>query len=823
MEKKNKLGIIVLLGLGLLCILGVFINGNLFGSNIDWINQHVAFPDYFRNLFYETGNLFPQIAWNLGLGQNIYHFAYYGFLNPIILLSYLFPFIKMTTYIMISSGVLYLFSIYLFYKWIEPKYEGKTCFLLSLLFLLAGPIFFHFHRQLMFVNYFPFLLLSLIIIDHNKKYCFVQLSITIFLMIMCSYYYSIGCILVVFLYYLYKHYRVSWKEKSKIFFPILISVLLSGILTIPVLYTIFTSRSNVGEAINIWSLLLPNFEFDQILYGNYALGLTAITIPALVSSVMHKKKENKFLGISLFILILFPIFRYLLNGGLYIRSKALIPFLPLFILIIGNFLEDIFAKKIDYRKIAKVTLIVTAIGLFTGYYHFAYYIDLLVTLLLLYFCGRSHKQNGLYILLSLFSLVLFVGFQFTEDFVTYDRYEELHQYDILIEEQIEKDSSVYRFANLIDSIDTVNMVYHPRYYKNTVYSSTYNENYYDFYHNALNTNNDTYNHLMLVDTNNIISHRLFGSKYILSSEKLGWGYELLKKQNNIYLYNNQLALPLGYATSNMYSSEQFSNLSYPYNLEMLLTGVIVDSDKNNSYTSQIKEIDLTNLKMDLGDFISISNMENYSVLEVTKNSKITISLDEPVDEKILLIEIAGLERNSCNIEDIGMEINGISNTLSCDSWRYPNGNNTFHFLLNEDNLNEFVINIRQGSYKITDVSIYQMDRSILQYQFDEMKNLKIENNILTGDIRALEDGYMVLSIPYDKGFEIEVDGNKVTYEKVNTSFLGLSLNKGFHTIKVIYKAPGMCLGLISSLVGFIILLISFLINFVNNIFTKCKK
>lgn len=63
----------------------------VFGSNLDWMKQHITFPDYFRNLFYETGDLFPNLALHLGGGQNIFYFAYYGLFSPIILLSYLFP------------------------------------------------------------------------------------------------------------------------------------------------------------------------------------------------------------------------------------------------------------------------------------------------------------------------------------------------------------------------------------------------------------------------------------------------------------------------------------------------------------------------------------------------------------------------------------------------------------------------------------------------------------------------------------------------------------------------------------------------------------
>jgi len=66
----------------------------IFGSTIDFKMQHYIIPEYFRTLFYETGDLFPDFALNLSGGINIFYLSYYGFLSPIILLSYLFPFVS---------------------------------------------------------------------------------------------------------------------------------------------------------------------------------------------------------------------------------------------------------------------------------------------------------------------------------------------------------------------------------------------------------------------------------------------------------------------------------------------------------------------------------------------------------------------------------------------------------------------------------------------------------------------------------------------------------------------------------------------------------
>ena len=71
---------------------------NYFGSDNDWVTQHTVFPDYFRTIFYKTGNILPNITFQLGAGQNIFNLVYYGFLSPYTLLSYFFPFMSMILY-----------------------------------------------------------------------------------------------------------------------------------------------------------------------------------------------------------------------------------------------------------------------------------------------------------------------------------------------------------------------------------------------------------------------------------------------------------------------------------------------------------------------------------------------------------------------------------------------------------------------------------------------------------------------------------------------------------------------------------------------------
>lgn len=138
---------------------------SIFGSKIDWISQHVVFPDYFRKLFYKTKNLFPNFALSLGAGQNIYNFSYYGLLNPLIMLSYLCPNISMKNYIILLNMILFILFTVILYYFFKGKTSKKSALITTLILSMASSVLYHFHKHFMFVDYLPFLVLGLIGVD----------------------------------------------------------------------------------------------------------------------------------------------------------------------------------------------------------------------------------------------------------------------------------------------------------------------------------------------------------------------------------------------------------------------------------------------------------------------------------------------------------------------------------------------------------------------------------------------------------------------------------------------------------------------------------
>lgn len=142
--------------------------GKLFGSETDWYCQHVTLVDTMRRQFYATGDLFPDWI-SLGSGTNFYALSYYGFLRPDVLVSYLLPSVPVETVIQFYAVTEMAAGACLLYWWLFHKSLDRLyCLTGGFLYLTAGCMF-QAHRQIMFVNYLPFLILALIYTDRLSE------------------------------------------------------------------------------------------------------------------------------------------------------------------------------------------------------------------------------------------------------------------------------------------------------------------------------------------------------------------------------------------------------------------------------------------------------------------------------------------------------------------------------------------------------------------------------------------------------------------------------------------------------------------------------
>ena len=484
----------------------------IFGAKVDWLSQHSVLPDYFRQQFYATGKLFPEFAANLGGGQNIYHFAYYGLYSPLILPSYLLPFVKMSDYIMAVSITGLTASVLLFYYWLKSrKTDAGTAFILSLMFLLAGPMIGQYSGQIMFVDYMPFLCLALIGVDRyfeqEKSGLF---TISVFLMIMTSFYFSIGGMLSLVLYGLHRYFEqregnrvtvCSFLRDGLCFVrSMILAVLMSGFFLVPTALALTGGRSKEQNT-SFASFFIPQITVERFAYSIYGIGLTTLVITVLLTGLLYRKVYEKVLTYGCVIVLVIPVFAYLLNGGLYIRDKVFIPFLPLLCYLIGIYLEKCRKRELSFIA-GMIPYIITAIFVYMARNQFvskgigeSIWKALLAESILFLICyvlycamKRYHKETKEILMLALPSVICLAVTMNTFYQMKPDRYVSRKLYRDVVGEQnrqavkeaLKDDDGYYRTEQMgsdDENAADLNRIWDMDQNITSIYSSAYNPDY----------------------------------------------------------------------------------------------------------------------------------------------------------------------------------------------------------------------------------------------------------------------------------------------------------------------------------------------------------
>lgn len=795
----------------------------IFGAKVDWLSQHSVLPDYFRQQFYATGKLFPEFAANLGGGQNIYHFAYYGLYSPLILPSYLLPFVKMSDYIMAVSITGLTASVLLFYYWLKSrKTDAGTAFILSLMFLLAGPMIGQYSGQIMFVDYMPFLCLALIGVDRyfeqEKSGLF---TVSVFLMIMTSFYFSIGGMLSLVLYGLHRYFeqreenRVTVRSflRDGLCFvrSMILAVLMSGFFLVPTALALTGGRSKEQNT-SFASFFIPQITVERFAYSIYGIGLTTLVITVLLTGLLYRKVYEKVLTYGCVIVLVIPVFAYLLNGGLYIRDKVFIPFLPLLCYLISIYLEKCRKRELSFIA-GMIPYIITTIFVYMARNQFvskgigeSIWKVLLAESILFLICyvlycalKRYHKETKEILMLALPSVICLAVTMNTFYQMKPDRYVSRKLYRDVVEEQnrqavkeaLKDDDGYYRTEQMgsdDENAADLNRIWDVDQNITSIYSSAYNPDYQTFRQKTFGLEEPFRNGMMQSVSKNPVFQRMMGVRYIVSDSDVP-GYTLVKKCGTTGIYQNKDAAPVMYATDRVMTEEEYKKLTFPYNQTVFLEYAVVGEHTESSDQNIMTAYEPVSLKM-------ANNRTTGGAEQKT--------MQQEGQKQILFLRFR--VDNAHPNKDVAVWINGIRNKLSAKDHVYYNENKIFTYAVplkdGEDNIS---VTFGKGKYRLRHVQAYLgslPERSELLYQSEiQVDKKQTEDNVIQGTIRVKKDGWFITSIPYDKHFKIYIDGKETEIQKVNTAFLGCKIESGNHELKIIYHAPGTTTGKILSLIG----------------------
>ena len=581
---------------------------------------------------------------------------------------------------------------------------------------------------------------------------------------------------------------------------------MSAVLILPTFYALLNGRPDITSSINLLDVLKPKFNLSEILYNSYTIGVTSIFIIAITYALLSKKKNYKFLGIIFTLMIIFPIVIYIFSGFMYVRGKVLIPFLPIVILLILLFLD-----KYKYKDTKKINIVIIIISLIEVYVYIITkkYIFILETLVILisYLLSIKYKNKKyLFYPLCICALICCVVNNHNDKLVTKEDMSlqfNTYNYDKL-NKLLDEDENIYRVSNNMMGMKNLNRVVDTKYYLSSIYSSLENPYYYEFANTNIGNEIEYNIRTAISSTNNILFNTYMGNKYMINEKGIPIGYKNVEDSN---IFINENTLPIGYSTPNVLDIDTYKSLEYPEKAYAVLTNVVVENDKKD-YKKVIKEESIS-YKTEYSN-LTLEEKEDKYVINSEKDGEMILKLNKELKNKILFVTFNMDYSESCKVGDTSITINGVKNTLSCRSWTYYNDNTKFEYTISSESIKELNIEFEKGKYEISNIKTYTLDyknivdfvKSVDEFKIDKDKTF---GDQIVGEINVNENGYFVLSIPYEeKGFTIYVDGNETEYEKVDEAFIGFKINEGHHDIKITYTSPYLFEGMIISIFGYMI-------------------
>lgn len=901
----------------LLCVLTVigcwvFVGRQgVFGVKVDWLSQHSVLPDYFRRQFYETGKLFPEFAGNLGGGQNIFHFSYYGLYSPVFLISYILPFVKMGDYLMAVSIAGIFVSAGLLFYWLNRKgFSWEISLPVSALYIFAGPVIFQSCHQIMFINYMPFLITALLGVDrYFEKRRSGLYTLGVFLMIMTSFYFSIGGMLVLVLYGLvrymeqneeqaagvgvYTGYKPGKCKKSRtagflkdgisFLLPMITAVLMSGFLLVPTAYAILGKREG-GQAMSVSELLIPKPPLEGLVHGAYGIGLTTGIITVLITGLFYRKWRERLLHGGCLVIFIVPVFQWVLNGGLYVRGKVLIPFLPLCCYLTAVYLEKQKNREIPL-KVNITAYALTIIWLLVSYFYagefsgepLRWYL-ILAESILLFVCFGVYWRRGNLLLLTVppvLCLILSGSFFYsgaggTLDKKTYDHITDAGIGNLIDRTLAEKDGfwRLEQGGGDEEKSADLNRIWNTRQWISSLYSSAYNTDYQSFRKDVFRVEEPFRNDLMQTVSDNPLYQKLMGVKYVIGdadAEKVmkTAGYKPCLTEGKRIVYESENTAPIAYASNKVVGEQDYDSLEFPCNQTALMKYAVVTDSRSQGdlWKSRLEqktvpveiavpETDREGLTIDRmpEDSYHIQAEKKAHVMcrivasasseeMIKKNTEKGMNTDsgeadEEENGKLLFLRFQ--IKNNCPNQDAAVWMNGIRNKLSAENHIYYNGNTTFTYATAlEAGTSEVQLDFGQGDYEISDMECFLGDGSLLEDEKEPEEKLyqspfeidweQTKGNRIQGKIQVQNTGYFITSIPYDDGFEIFIDGKRTALEKVNKAFLGCAVKKGKHQIEILYHAPGVQAGKYLACIGFLFFIIMHAVEKYQNNCTKKRR
>ncbi len=699
------------------------------------------------------------------------------------------------------------------------------------------------------------------VIQGRKGYL---LTLVVFLILMTGVYFAFMMALMCVLYTVIRFFDVYkedlwanfWKMLGRLCIYIIPAVLISCAVILPTISQLLgTGRMGRDTSLN-GSMWRYSLGYRRKFFGNFTiypsasswtcLGFSILALPAII--LMYKKKCKELITLK----ILFPILTTMLlvPGAAYVMSvfnSYVNRWCFMYALCVAAIIMFMLPKLCECSwKEMSIVIIVSAIyyALTISYYgnsvHIVFLnkvlIGVIAALLLIYLLSLKSKTGAMALGLVITCISTYATAdimyspdeqnyikEFTDKGGAYNHYQN-SQYGAFAESCIKnKDDSFYRVG--VSNIEPVaaNISYLYDINGITHFSASaynwYNTWQYELESASKCANNKNYG----VDARSAMLALSAVKYYVTDGENndvVPYGYVLKEtiwqngKKRNIY--ENTMRLPLGYTYSSFIKRADYDKLSSLEKQEAMMQSVVLEENPDGEIREKKPFINTKEIPF------KVKKIDNASISDgvITvgeKGATVTIAFEGlPYSETYLYVKNFDITRGSASSNFVITA----ATEKSCSKARfysdvsiYSNGKKSQMLNLgySEEGFKECVITFPvKGKFSLEGFGVYcqsmdNYDEYINERLSDAPDDFTLTNKGVSCTMNSYEDRILCMSIPYDKGWDAYVDGERVKVRQANTGFLAIEVPKGEHRIEFEYSLPGLKTGISLSFAGIIIL------------------
>ena len=784
----------------------------------DMISQYNQLYNYFHNVL--AGNDSILYTFYNSLGSNMASTIGYYLSSPF---NVLYGAVNKAD-IPIMTSIIYSLKIALcslfMNIYISHKFGNKyTNLIFSLSYAFMGfTTVYHFNSMWLDVIYMtPLVIMGIYKLIGGKSLQYIiTLSLSIIFNFYIAYMLCIFCV-IYFIYELFIRYSIKdFKSYKKIILRFIISSLLAGGLSafflVPIIFGLKEmlryhvnhyqlNFSFKGRLNFLTSSVLPKFYVGANM-ANSILGrirpVVYVNLFCLMLSVfyfLNKKIKRKEKVLSL-IIISFFMLSFLLPhlqlfwqlsfpNGYIDRYSFLFCF---FIILLASkcfYNNDNIKIKwfimfsIGYTLFAIYTLLDKKVLFYINKNGIIFSMIIMILYLIIYYLSAKKQKSKIIACILLLIVFVELVFNFSITFVT--QASNLKQY---------YDQS-YRFINKYGNEDHrvelhnyTNSQLDPfifNYHSSMSALSTNDGKVHTFFH--YNGGGQAYTYLNYDALSTPILPSIFGSKYIFSTQKTD--VTSYKKIDS-------------FVTKSLFTGNKKTNIKIYENVDALNIGFVI----NKYFDDKYKKLRGTGFD-NINDFFkAMTGIDKDVMVQINREKLDDLEYKYHIDRDDKYLYFSANYDETVNASYYTQLYINNKFLVSLDSF------NIGMYKFKNEYFNQDIIFSLDDDYRINYFNLYYFDEDVFKEGIKKLKNHQLENvilnkNMLTGEIDLDEDSLLFLSVPYDKGWNVYIDGKKTDYKSIADTFMGIEVPKGKHKITMKFYPRGILLGIIISLLSII--------------------